>query len=93
VAALQQRKTASTNKHDAAVGDVDAAVARYLADLQRAPLAARTRDAYGQHVRTYAAWLGGRPEAALAISDPRGRDYAVRPLCQRPARRSPSRNQ
>ena len=78
MAASQRRKSASTNKHEAAVGDVDAAVARYLADLERAPLAARTRDAYGQHVRAYAAWLAGRPEPALAISDPRGRDHAAR---------------
>jgi hypothetical protein len=78
VAASQRRESASTNKHGAAVGDVDAAVARYLADLERAPLAARTRDAYGQHVRAYGDWLGGRPEPALAIGDPRGRDHAAR---------------
>ncbi|MGO9881866.1 MAG: tyrosine-type recombinase/integrase [Solirubrobacteraceae bacterium] len=78
MAASQRRKSASTNKHEPAIGDVNAAVARYLADLERAPLAARTRDAYGQHVRAYGAWLGGRPEAALAIGDPRGRDYAAR---------------
>jgi site-specific recombinase XerD len=59
-------------------GDVDAAVARYLVDLERAPLAVRTKDAYGQHVRAYGAWLGGRAEPPLAISDPRGRDYAAR---------------
>jgi site-specific recombinase XerD len=41
-------------------------------------LADRTRDAYGQHVRTYVAWLAGRSEPALAISDPRGRDHAAR---------------
>jgi site-specific recombinase XerD len=41
-------------------------------------LAARTRDAYGQHVRAYAAWLAGRSEPGLAISDPRGRDHAAR---------------
>jgi len=78
VAASQRRKSASTNKHEAAVGDVDAAVARYLTDLARAPLAARTRDAYGQHVGAYGAWLSGRPEPALAIGDPRGRDHAAR---------------
>jgi site-specific recombinase XerD len=78
VAASQRRKSASTNKHDAAVGDVDAAVARYLTDLARAPLAARTRDAYGQHVGAYGAWLGGWPEPAPAIGDPRGRDHAAR---------------
>ncbi len=78
MAASQRRKSASTNKRGAAVGDVDAAIARYLADLERAPLAAPTRDAYGQHVRAYGAWLGGRPAPALAIGDPRGRDYAAR---------------
>jgi site-specific recombinase XerD len=60
------------------VGDVGAAVARYLADLERAPLAARTRDAYGQHVGAYGAWLSGRPEPGMAITEPRGRDYAAR---------------
>jgi site-specific recombinase XerC len=53
-------------------------VERYLRDLERAPLAARTRDAYGQHVGAYGAWLGGRPELEVAISDPRGRDHAAR---------------
>ena len=53
-------------------------MARYLRDLERAPLAVRTRDAYGQHVRAYAAWLAGQPEPALAISEPRGRDHAGR---------------
>ena len=74
----QRRKSASTNKREAAASDVDAAVARYLKDLGRAPLAARTRDAYGQHVRAYGAWLGGRAEPALAVSDSRGRDHAAR---------------
>ena len=78
MAASQRRKSASTNKRGAAVSDVDAAVARYLKDLGRAPLAARTKDAYGQHVRAYGAWLAGRAEPALALSDPRGRDYASR---------------
>jgi site-specific recombinase XerD len=78
VVASQRRKSASTNKHGAAVSNVDAAVARYLVDLERAPLAARTRDTYGQHVRTYAAWLAGRPEPGVAITEPRGRDHAAR---------------
>jgi integrase/recombinase XerC len=58
--------------------DVDGAVPRYLADLARAPLAARTRHAYGQHVRAYGVWLAGRGEPGLAIGDPRGRDHAAR---------------
>ncbi len=78
MATPQRRESASTNKHETAGGDVEAAVARYLADLERAPLAARTRDAYGQHVRAYGAWLDGRPEPGVAISDPRARDYAAR---------------
>lgn len=53
-------------------------VGRYLADLERAPLAARTRDAYGQHVGTYGRWLAGREAGAEALSDPRARDYAAR---------------
>ena len=55
-----------------------AAVDRYVRDLERAPLAVRTKEAYGQHVRAYAAWLAGRSEPALAISDPRSRDHAAR---------------
>ncbi len=78
MAASERAKAASTNKRCATAGDVDAAVGRYLADLERAPLAVRTRDAYGQHVRAYAAWLAGQPEAALAITEPRGRDHAAR---------------
>jgi len=78
VAGSQRRKSASTNKRRAWLGDAGAAVERYLGDLEQAPLAARTREAYGQHVRAYAAWLAGRSEPALAISDPRGRDHAAR---------------
>jgi site-specific recombinase XerD len=78
MAGSQQRKSASTNKHGAPVDDVDHAVEGYLQDLERSPLAARTRDAYGQHVRAYAAWLAGRSEPGRAISDPRGRDHAAR---------------
>ena len=51
---------------------------RYLRDLERAPLAVRTREAYGQHVGAYGAWLAGRPEPGVAITDPRGRDHATR---------------
>lgn len=49
-----------------------------MGDLERAPLAARTREAYGQHVAAYGAWLAGRPEPLLALEDPRGRDHAAR---------------
>jgi site-specific recombinase XerD len=57
---------------------VAAAVERYRRDLQRAPLAARTKDAYAQHVGSYGAWLGGRGDGDDALSDPRARDYAAR---------------
>ncbi|MDQ6806668.1 MAG: tyrosine-type recombinase/integrase [Actinomycetota bacterium] len=53
-------------------------VERYLRDLDRVPLAVRTRDAYGQHVRAYAAWLAAWSDPALAIAEPRGRDHAAR---------------
>jgi site-specific recombinase XerD len=78
VARSQQPKSASTNKRGVAVEDVDAVLGRYLRDLERSPLAVRTREAYGQHVRAYAAWLDGRAEPGLAIVDPRGRDHAAR---------------
>jgi len=78
VATSQRPKAASTNKDGVRTGDAAAAVVRYLKDLGRAPLAVRTRDAYGQHVRTYGAWLDGRPDAVLAVTDPRGRDHAAR---------------
>jgi integrase/recombinase XerC len=41
-------------------------------------LAARTRDAYAQHVAAYGAWLGERPGGEAALEDPRARDYAAR---------------
>lgn len=41
-------------------------------------MAVRTRDAYGQHVGSYGAWLPGRPEPGVAITEPRGRDHAAR---------------
>ena len=78
MAASQPRKSASTNKRYRPVDGLDAAVGRYLRDLDRASLAARTLGAYGQRVRTYAAWLSGQPDPALAITEPRGRDHAAR---------------
>jgi hypothetical protein len=59
-------------------GGVPDAVARYVEDLQRAPLATRTRDAYASHVGAYGRWLTGRPEAAAALVEPRARDHAAR---------------
>jgi site-specific recombinase XerD len=77
VAASGRRKSASTNKRDGGRA-VAAAVDRYLKDLARAPLAQRTKDAYGQHVTTYGAWLAGRRDGAAALTEPRARDYAAR---------------
>jgi site-specific recombinase XerD len=77
VAASQRAKATSTNKRAAAVEPIQVVVARYLADLERAPLAQRTRDAYAQHVGSYGAWLDGQA-AAAALSDPRARDFAAR---------------
>ena len=78
MAASQARKSASTNKRRGDEGAVAAAIERYRRDLERAPLAARTKDAYGQHVGAYGAWLGGRADGDDALSDPRARDYAAR---------------
>ena len=78
MASSQPRKSASANKRKDGGAGIDAAVERYLSDLQRAPLALRTRDAYGQHVGSYGAWLVGRAEPGVAVTDPRGRDHAAR---------------
>jgi hypothetical protein len=63
----QPAETASTNRREA--GDVADAVARYVEDLQRAPLAVRTCDAYASHVAAYGRWLTGRADAAAAIAE------------------------
>ena len=78
MAASQRRKAASTNKRRGRGAGIGPAVERYLADLERAPLAPRTRDAYGQHVGTYASWLTERRDGELGIGDPRARDHAAR---------------
>ena len=78
MAASQRPKSTSTNKQGAGDEAISAAVERYTRDLERAPLAVRTRDAYGQHVGAYGAWLAGRPEPGVAITEPRGRDHAAR---------------
>lgn len=58
--------------------DVLVAVARYIDDLQRAPLAIRTRDAYASHVGAYGRWLTGRADGAAALAQRRARDHAAR---------------
>jgi site-specific recombinase XerD len=78
VATSRRPKSTSTNTRKGGGDGIGAAVERYLRDLERAPLAARTRDAYGQHVGAYGAWLVGRSEPGVAITDPRGRDHAAR---------------
>ena len=78
MASSQPAESASTNKRDPVDGDVRDAVARYLEDLQRAPLALRTREAYASHVGAYGRWLTGSPEAAAALVGPRARDHAAR---------------
>ncbi len=77
MAASQRQKSASTNKRDGGRA-VAAAVDRYLKDVGRAPLAERTKDAYGQHVGAYGGWLAGQDDGAVALRDPRARDHAAR---------------
>jgi hypothetical protein len=50
VASPQPAESASTNTRGIADGGVPDAVARHVEDLQRTPLATRTRDAYASHV-------------------------------------------
>jgi integrase/recombinase XerC len=69
--------TASTNT-DGRGDAVQDALDRYLEDVERQPLAARTRQAYATPVRAYAAWLAERPEADAALRQPRARDSAGR---------------
>ncbi len=78
MASSQPAGTASTNRREPGDGDVADAVARYVEDLQRAPLAPRTREAYASHVAAYGRWLAGRADAAAAIGQPRARDHAAR---------------
>ncbi len=74
MAPSQRPETASTNKGDA----VAKAVARYVDDLEGAPLAARTRQAYASHVAGYGDWLASREGGADALRAPRARDHAAR---------------
>ena len=74
----QAAETASTNKRERGDGDIADAVAHYVENLQHAPRALRTREAYASHVATYGRWLTGRADAAAAIAEPRARDHAAR---------------
>jgi site-specific recombinase XerD len=77
VAASQRPKSTSTNKRG---GDraITTAIKRGLGDLERAPLAARTKDAYSQYIQACGAWLVDRRDGAKALTDPRARDFAAR---------------
>ena len=77
MAASQRPKTASTNKRG---GDraIATAIKRCLGDLERAPLAPRSKDAYSQYIQAYGAWLMDRRDGAKALADPPARDYAAR---------------
>jgi hypothetical protein len=69
VARSQRAKTTSNNK-GAIEGDaITGAVERYLKDLRRAPLAARTKEAYAKHVGSYGAWLGGHGDRGDPLGD------------------------
>jgi len=78
VASPQRAESASTNKQGVAGVDVLGVVASYVEDLERAPLARRTRQAYASHVEAYGRWLTGRAAAAVALREPRARDHAAR---------------
>jgi site-specific recombinase XerD len=78
VAVPEPAESPATNKPGVVTDDVADAVARYLDDLQCAPLATRTREAYAGQVTAYGRWLTGRPQAAAALIEPRARDHAAR---------------
>jgi len=77
MAASQRPKTASTNKRGGGRA-ITIAIKRCLGDLERAPLAPRTKDAYSQYIQAYGAWLVDRRDGAKALTDPPARDYAAR---------------
>ena len=78
MASSQPAESVSTNKRDRVDGDVPDAVARYIDDLERAPLAVRTREAYASHVAAYGRWLTRQADATAALAQPRARDHAAR---------------
>jgi len=78
VASPEPAESASTNKQGVVDVDVLEMVASYVQDLERAPLAPRTRQAYAGHVEAYGRWLTGRATAAAALREPRARDHAAR---------------
>jgi integrase/recombinase XerC len=78
VAIAEPAESPATNKPAVVVDGVAVAVARYVDDLQRAPLATRTREAYAGQVGAYGRWLTGWPRAGAALVEPRARDHAAR---------------
>ena len=70
MAASQRPKTASTNKLGGGRA-ITTAIKRCLGDLERAPLAPRTKDAYSHHVAAYGAWLTERRDGVKALADPK----------------------
>lgn len=78
MASPEPAESASTNKQGVVDVDVLEMVASYVQDLERAPLAPRTRQAYAGHVEAYGRWLTGRATAAAALREPRARDHAAR---------------
>src|SRR3954469_16107371 len=79
MAASEPPDRTASNK-EPALDDRRAAVLReYLSWLERRPLAARSRQAYGHQVRRYLAWLGDRsPVDGDPLADGDARDWAVR---------------
>jgi hypothetical protein len=78
VAIPERAESPAANKRALADARVAERVAGYVEDLQRAPLARRTREAYASHVAAYGRWLTGRAGAAAALVEPRARDHAAR---------------
>jgi hypothetical protein len=78
MARSQRPKSASTNKRGVAAEDVNAALGRYLRDLERSPLAVRTRDAYGQHCPRVCCLNVRRPAGLLSFCPGEMREAAAR---------------
>jgi integrase/recombinase XerC len=79
MAARQEPNRAASNKGDGVEGARAEVLDGYLAWLERRPLAARSRDAYGHQVRRFLVWLGDRsPVDGDPLIDEAARDWAVR---------------
>lgn len=79
MAAPDPPDSTAANK-DPVIDDARAEVLRaYLGWLEARPLAARSREAYGHHVRRYLVWLRDRsPVDGNPLVDDDARDWAVR---------------